>query len=304
MRGLLAKGFTLVEVLVALFISVLVLTSVLGSLDYTQRAVDAIHNIIETEAAGPRILEQIRRDLGHIVPVDNAEFTAFLGEDDSIAGADADRMDFIAFGRSTVPFHDLTRDEMVWAPINEIGYALRQHPQFPEFLELYRREDFLVDEKPMEEGSFSLLYDRIINFNVVYFAEPELEPAWEDDWNSAEREALPYALEIRMDLEVQPRRSSESLMILGANRARLSFEDVYAFPSETRWIFRNRLHPMVPGSSGDGSPGEGEDEDGTDTDPGLDPGQFGGIENFGGGRGGGGGDGRDFRTGGGSRDEN
>ena len=53
-------GFSLLEVLVALLISALVMTSVLGSLDYTQQAVDAIYNVIETETAGPRILEAIR----------------------------------------------------------------------------------------------------------------------------------------------------------------------------------------------------------------------------------------------------
>ncbi|TAH38532.1 MAG: prepilin-type N-terminal cleavage/methylation domain-containing protein [Planctomycetota bacterium] len=247
MRARARRGFTLMEILVALFISAMVMTSVLVSLDYTQRAVDAVHNIIETESAGPRVMALLREDLSRLAVVDRREFTLLRGQNESLHGADADQLDFVAYRRSVRPFHDLVRDRDVYAPLVEVGYRLRENPRLADFLELYRREDFFEDEKPFEDGQFTLLYDRMINFDVRYYERPETDPMWEDEWDSTEREGLPFAVEVRMELEVQPRRSMESLGILGANRSRLAFEDIVPVPEEVRWVFRNRLHPVVPG---------------------------------------------------------
>ncbi|MBC8328442.1 MAG: prepilin-type N-terminal cleavage/methylation domain-containing protein [Planctomycetes bacterium] len=280
-------GFTLIEVLVSLAISGLVMASVLGSLDYTQRAVDAIHNVIETETAGPRLMALIREDLEALAVYDAAEFRVLKGESRTIAGADADSLDFIAYRRSTRSFQDPTRLRPVNAPLVEIGYRCRQSPASPDFLELYRREDFLQDDKPFEDGQFSLLYDRLVNLEILYYEKPEYDPVWEDDWDSAEMEALPYAIEVRLEIEIQPRRSAESLGILGSNRSRLSFTDMFTIPETTRWVFRNRLHPLLP------TPGEAESL-GTGAGPGdpAAPGPGVGGPPGGPGRPGGGGDGR------------
>lgn len=240
------RAFTLMEVMVALFISAMVVTGVLASLDYTQRAVDAVHNIVETESIGPRVMDLIREDLARVAVYDAAEYRVLRGENASIGGADADRLDLLVQRRSTRPFHDLVREAEVYAPLCEVGYRLRPNPRLPDFLELYRREDFFADDRPFEDGEFTLLYDRVLNFDVRYYERPEADPRWEDEWDSEERESLPYAIEVRMDLEVQPRRSLESLGILGANRARLTFEDILVVPEEVRWVFRQRLHASVP----------------------------------------------------------
>ena len=245
------SGFTLIEVLVALLISVLIITSVLGSLDYTRKAVDAIHNVVETEKAGPRILELLREDLSRLATYDVSEHRVFLGKDDNIGGADADRIDFLAYRQSTIPMLDPVQNQRVWAPLCEVGYALRRNPnpRMDEFLQLYRREDFLQDDEPFADGVFTLLYERVINFDIGYYAEPALDPYREDSWDSSERESLPFALEVRLDIEMTPRRSMESMGILGANRSRLEFEDFLTIPEETRWVFRHRLHPVLPDPS-------------------------------------------------------
>lgn len=240
------RAFTLVEVLVSLAIATLVMASVLGSLDYTQRAVDAIHNVIETESAGPRLMALMREDLSRLAVYDAAEYRVLKGESRVIAGADADRLDFLAYRQATRPFHDPVRNTDVFSPIVEVGYMARQHPSSPDFLELYRREDFLGDDKPFEDGEFTLLYDRLVSMDIGYYERPEYDPTREDEWDSAEMEALPYAIEIRLEIEIQPRRSAESLGILGSNRSRLEFGDIFAVPETTRWVFRNRLHPVLP----------------------------------------------------------
>jgi len=266
-------GFTLVEVLVALFISGLIMTSVLSSLDSTQRAVDAIHNIVETENVGPRILQVFRDDLRDLAVYDAPEFRVLHGEKDSIGGRDADRIDLLVRRKSSLPFHDPVREEEVYAPLTEVGWRLRPSPGSSDFLELWRREDFLVDDKPFEEGRFSLLYERVINFQILYYEEPGFDPDWDDEWDSEERQSLPVAIEIRLDMEVKPRKSAESRLFLGANRSRLEFYDVLAIAEPVRWTFRNRLHPLLPGEESESiGPGEEEKDDKEDSGTGGDVG--------------------------------
>lgn len=261
-------GFTLIEVMVALLISALVMTSVLGSLDYTQKAVDAIHNVVETESAGPRLLQLIREDLGRLAVYDVSEYTVFLGVNESIAGADADWMDFLVRRQSMRPIVDFKLNREVSSPLNEVGYRLRMNPNSRDFMEIYRREDFMADDEPFKDGTFTLLYDRVTNFDVRYFKKPELDPPWEEEWDSREMQALPYAIQIDLELEIQPRRSTESLGILGANKARLEFGELITIPEETRWVFRQRLHPVIPEPAEDTGPaaGPGQGRDGQDGD--------------------------------------
>jgi len=68
---------------------------------------------------------------------------------------------------------------------------------------------------------------------------------------------------------VQPRRSLESLGILGANRSRLAFDDWFIIPDATRWVFRNRLHPTLTGEPN--SNPESETDETLDGDPNSSP---------------------------------
>ncbi|MFQ5748229.1 MAG: type II secretion system protein J [Planctomycetota bacterium] len=271
------SGFTLIEILVSLAITALVMTSILGSLDVTQKAVDAIHNVIETEAAGPRILALLRDDLSHLAVYDAPDWEVLRGSNDSIGGADADRLDFLVSRRTTRPYRDYTRvKEEVWAPLAEVGYWLRGRPGSPDFLELYRREDWFQDEEPFDGGSFTLLYNRITNWEIRYFAQPEVDPSWDEEWDTRERQGLPYAIEIQLELEIQPRRSLESLGILGANRSRLEFSDILTLPETTRWVFRQRIHPVIPtpesaGGTPVGAGGPGSRDGDSGPGQGLDP---------------------------------
>jgi prepilin-type N-terminal cleavage/methylation domain-containing protein len=250
------SGFTLVEVLIVVGMSGGLMVAVLANLDATRRAVDAIHNVMETESNGPRILDQIRSDLGHLAVYDAAEYRIFKGENASILGADADRMDMLVSGRSRLGVNVPGVGDGLHAPLTEVGYRLRTNPLRTDFLELYRREDALVDDEPWRDGGYALLYDRVVSFNLRYAAKPDHNLSWDEGWDSEQREALPFGIEIFLEIEVQPRNSRESLGIIGANRARLSFNDLMLVPSHQRWIFRNRLHPTLPevGTAGAGDP--------------------------------------------------
>ncbi|NQU49597.1 MAG: prepilin-type N-terminal cleavage/methylation domain-containing protein [Planctomycetes bacterium] len=257
------NGFTLLEVLVSMFISALIMVSVLGSLDSTQKAVDAIHNITLVEKAGPQLVSMIRQDLSRLAVYDAGEYQVLLGESrTSPRGADADRINMLVHSRSANPYFDGVSNRQMRAPVNEVGYWVRQRPDSDDFLQLFRREDFMVDSEPFQDGYFAPLNDRIISFDLVYYREPEFDPNSEDNWDTMQEGQLPYCIELNLELEVQPRKSAESKQILGANYARLEFSDFLVIPESTRWNFRNRIYPTLAGASGGAAGTEGTGQQG------------------------------------------
>jgi len=244
-----SRGFTLLEVLISLAIMAMIMTTVMQTVDQTRLAVDAIHNIMETENNGPRIMDRMREDLENIAVYDVQEYKVFKGVNRTLLGAEADQMDMLVRSRGRTPVSVPGIEREVFAPINEVGYRLRANPLRDDFMELYRREDPLVDEEPFRDGTYTLLYDRIVSLEIRYTKEPDVNPLWIDDWDSEIRQTLPFAIDIFLELEVQPRRSLESLNILGANRARLEFNEVYHFPERTRYRFRNRIYSTQPGAA-------------------------------------------------------
>ena len=87
-----ARGFTLVEVMVAVLITGVLMVAVLANLDATRKAVDAIHNGMETENTGPRILDLIRSDLDRLAIYDAHEYKLLKGESETILGAEVKKI--------------------------------------------------------------------------------------------------------------------------------------------------------------------------------------------------------------------
>jgi len=267
-------GFTLLEVLISLAIMGMVMATVMQTVQQTRMAVDAIHNIAETENVGPRILDQIRNDIENIVVSDITDYNLLQGEDETIIGAGADKLDLIVHRRSYMPTLSDDGSRLLHPYLNEVGYRLKQNPQRSDFLELYRREDALVDDDPFRDGSYALIYDRIVSLDIQYAKRPDFDIIWEDSWDSRVEQSLPFAIKVFLEIEIQPRRSIESLNIIQANRARLNFTDVIHIPEEKRWRFRHHFQPdrlvdEQDSSAGTGDTGEAMSDDASGG-PGLD----------------------------------
>lgn len=255
------KGFTLLEVMISLAIMAMVMATVMQTVQQTNSAVDAIHNIMETESIGPRILQLIREDIENIAVKDVTDYKIMLGKDDTLIGSGADRIDLLVNKASKTPFEAYDSPRLVHPTLLEVGYRLRQNQERSDFLELYRREDPLVDDEPFRDGAYALVYDRIVSLDIRYAREPDFDIRWEDDWDSEIEQALPFAIEIYLEVEVQPRRSAESLNIIDANRARLSYNDVIHIPEEKRWRFRHKYQQQrINQSTSSGSNPQGQAE--------------------------------------------
>ncbi len=268
------RGFSLVEMLIAMAMTALIMTTVSQALESTSKAVDAIHNLVESESTGPRVLELLREDLSRLAVYDTRDYKLLKGDNEMIFGADADRLDIVVYSQSKVPFELPGMDDLTRAAVNEVGYRVRESPLRKDFLELYRREDPMLDDRPLKGGSFTLLYDRVVSFDLGYAANPEHSPVWKDNWDSESEESLPFAIRVFLEMEVQPRKSYESIGIMGRNLSRLDFEDFMVIPEETRWRFRHRIHPtrvQSDDSTDDPTvPGSGEGDE-TETPSGVPP---------------------------------
>jgi prepilin-type N-terminal cleavage/methylation domain-containing protein len=223
-----AAGFTLIEVLVTLLIVGGIMVAITQILEAARISRDTIHNIQETQLAGPAIMDLVERDLRALVIYDRPANELLRVVDRVAVGLDADSLDFVASTDSLVPTQVGYR--WVRCDINEVGYRLRPSPD-DDFLELYRREGFGVDDEPFEGGAFTFLHDRVKHFDVKVFTEDGIDADPEDGWNEVgDQDGLPLRLQIELTLELAPRIAREQLAIAPIDKRTVVYRRIVRLP--------------------------------------------------------------------------
>jgi type II secretion system protein J len=245
-RGAGSPGFTLVEVLLTLLIMSGIMITITQVLAGVRRTRDEIHNIQERHLAGPAILGRIERDLRSLLTYNRQRRYALRVKDRVMAGLDADSLDFVCTVNGLLPWQDNVSDPFRRADVNEVGYRLRERPDSDDFLEIFRREDFGVDDEPFEGGRFAFLHDRVKAFNIEVFEEdgPDVEPveswSWEDNPDYV---GLPARIELELTLELAPRLVREQLVI---DRRTIVYRRIIRFPQNQREAIQRAVRPVFP----------------------------------------------------------
>ncbi|MEZ6004408.1 MAG: hypothetical protein R3F33_09515 [Planctomycetota bacterium] len=279
-------AFTVVELLIAIAIMAMMMVTILKVLTAVRLTRDRIHNTQETQLAGPVIMDLITNDLLGIQTLGRPRTEQIKVQDRVQYGLDADRLDFVTTTPSREPVW--VENRILKARICEVGYVTRANPDDDEFLELYRREDFGVDEEPFKGGSYTFLTNRLKSFSIeVYKADGEDEDVL-NDWNAGaatgeEFEGLPASIVIRMTLENAPRLLREQIEFRTSQLMTVTYERTIRFNEALRVADEQRVFLGIPASTTTGDSGDGGE---------------GGKDNEGGGGGGGGGS----RPGDGTRD--
>lgn len=248
-------GFTLVEVLITLLIMSGIMVALTEILTAARTARDTVHNVLETQTAGPAILDLVERDLRGILTYDTTRMQQLRIKNRVVMGYDADSIDFVTNSDSMV-LHQLD-DRFVRADMNEVGYHLRPSPQNEQFLEIYRRESFGVDDEPFEGGAFQYLHDRVKAFDIQVYRKdgPDEEPV--DHWNTEEGSediGLPARIEITLTLELAPRIVHEQLRVAPVDRRTVVYKRILRMPQTLRGEEANIPIPAIPTlASGSGS---------------------------------------------------
>jgi prepilin-type N-terminal cleavage/methylation domain-containing protein len=244
-RRVARAGFSLVEVLVTLLIVGGIMVALTQLLEAARLSRDTIMHIQETQLAGPAIMDLIERDLRALTVYDRTKEDLLRVQDRVVHGLDSDSIDFVATTDSLVPAQVNRR--YVRSDVNEVGYRLRPNPKLDDFLEIYRREGFGVDEEPFDEGAYTFLHDKVKQFDIQVYTEdgPDAEP--QDDWGFEDDETgLPLRLEITLVLELSPRIHREPLRYFTMDRRTITYRRVIRLPQMLIDSLEIEPVPLIP----------------------------------------------------------
>lgn len=284
-------GFTLVEVLVVVLIISGIMLAITQVLDSARVSRDTIHNIEETQLAGPAIMDLIERDLRGLIIYDLPAESMMRVQSRVVAGLDADSLDFVASTDSLAAWD--VENRATTHDFGEVGYRLRPNPQDKDLLEIYRRESFGIDDKPFEGGQFIFLHDRVRSLDIRVFTEDGPDADSIEEWNATQGEVdpekigLPARLEIEMTLELAPRIQREQVVFRSADKRTVTYRRVIRIPQSLRDALKAPPVPQIPAlapAGGNNNPTNGGGNSG-----GGGGGGGGGAPLGGGGGGGGGG---------------
>ena len=197
------KGFTLLEILIAIFIFAVVLTTIFTSYTGTFRLIEETESQADIYAMARAVMIRIQEDLESIhfkeTETSNTEGSSleraiFLGESKEINGRDADTLRFLS--RAHVIFDE--EDEN--PGIAEISYYVSEN-ETEENLTLYR-SDRPELEGPQEEGTGGLiLCDGLHSVNITYYdADGEIHENWDSSAGEF-KDTLPKMVSILLEFE-------------------------------------------------------------------------------------------------------
>lgn len=200
-------AFTFVEILLAVLITGLVMSSLYGLLVSTIEVKELVQRELDEEKAGALAFDMIRRDLQAACRLSQDKF-AFKSDRGEGALEGSGRIDFVASVRNRFP--DATagkargddRDALMAmrCDLCEIGYRLET---IDDEQVLLRREDFYVDDDLEKGGVTMKLCRRVKAFDLQFYTglEADSGDAPREEWDAEEEEALPLAVKVRLVLD-------------------------------------------------------------------------------------------------------
>ena len=198
------SGFTLLEILIAISIFAVVLTTIYTSYTGTFRVVDGTESQADIYRMARIAMERILEDLESIYIPKRGENTKsgedtfqpfqFVGEDREIKGRPADTLRFIS--RAHINLSGQEQDHGT----AEISYYVRENDEGDNFV-LYRSDRPIFEETfPLEEETGGLvLCERLISVNFTYYEENgEVREGW-DSASDALKDKIPKMVSISLE---------------------------------------------------------------------------------------------------------
>jgi len=208
------RGFTLLEIILATTLFTLLMGSYYTVFLQVVELEEYARDQRSFGSVGPAVLDLIEDDILSVYTSPRAlDAFPFRGEDDALGGEAADTLNFVV-QRASIHQEEF-QDTFVRSPMNEVGYRMaRADARFGDVRKLYRRENFYVDNTPLQGGDYYEIYDRVVAFDVEYVGFPVEESERTDQdtlgehryetfesWDSEERRFLPTALVVTLTVE-------------------------------------------------------------------------------------------------------
>jgi general secretion pathway protein J len=199
-RAACAGGFTLIEVLLAVAITSVVMLTIATTFRVTLEAREVVEELSESTEAGPRILQMIERDLRGLWTFNVKKNAILRGRSSDVGSFEADRLDLLTTTDAVGYVLD-GHNEQRRPTICEVGYWLKANPRYRDLIELWRREDPMVDDDLLTDGRFQLVHDRLKSFKITYYKTLGNEAEEFHDWDSSIADELPRRIKIEFTLE-------------------------------------------------------------------------------------------------------
>ena len=215
------------EILLAILITGLVMTSLYGLLVSTVQVKEVVQGELDEVKAGAMAFDMIRRDLrlAGELPDGRVHFKSAEGEGRATGGG-AGRVDFLAAVRNRFPpgfeektFEEDPEDEEETAAalrcdLCEIGYFVKE---VEGERVLVRREDFYLDGEPDKGGVYMRICRRVKEFSLRFYAgdeERNAQPA--EEWDAEKEKALPFAVKVRLVIDRSAKEGEEKEKVFEA----------------------------------------------------------------------------------------
>ena len=181
------KGFTLVEILVAVAIVSIIFTFIFSVLNSTLAASKEATAKMEVTHTGRFFINRITGDLTAASLMSTSGIGAFIGKDVHRDGKSMDELHFTAFTRT----HFTRRPQI---DQSEIGYYFEYED---EGKVLRRREADVIDSIIDSGGESFPITGKVDELKIRYLA-PE---GWLDSWDSTLNQILPKAVSVEITLK-------------------------------------------------------------------------------------------------------
>ena len=228
------RGFTMIEVMVAVAILAMISTLIFTSFSSLKLSRDGIRRVTDRHREGRIALARVTRELQSAYISKNVPFdisqavsqTVFIGDQ----GSPADRVDFNAFVNRRIDRDSHTSDQA------EISYYGITRPTGDGEVDLVRRIDNRLDLEPQEGGRVQVLASDIDLFDLRYL-DP-LTGLWSEQWDTTEA--------IRQ-LDRLPLQVHITLVLNGG--ARISADESHGTLAFTTKVGLSQRQPILSGSS-------------------------------------------------------
>lgn len=199
MSGLRQRGFTLIEVLIAVGITAVIGAMALGAFSRSAAARQAVEEQDERVGGSRVALGRMAREVSEAFLSDHFDRQRFRDRPTVFKGRDGGDRDTLLF--ATMAHTRAVRDARE-SDQSVVEYLLDSDPDFPGEQALFRREKLRIDDEPDRGGVKSLLLHHVVGFDVEYWDWQKQE--WARDWSTApgDRPLLPPRVKMKLTLKM------------------------------------------------------------------------------------------------------
>lgn len=212
-----ARGFSVIEVLVALLIVGLIMGAIYGALVGTLRTKQVLEEEMEDAKQSAVLFELLRRDIVAACPL-RPGTVLFRCRDGRLTSQGRGSLNFLAARWSRFPEETERRrrdregeDAPPRSALCEVGYFVRPDEDDRERFVLYRREDYYVDEDFEKGGTYLKLSSRVRELSLRFYPGGDEGEAAEPvrSWDGEKEKRLPVAVGIRLVVDLPAEDAGE-----------------------------------------------------------------------------------------------